>query len=401
MTAKKIPFCTDEEIMDELKKLGYNDISRDVFDMMKDDLSALICEEQYDSKISVTTDEKHSASTVLKYQYNQKPRRISKKLDSNEKSPSVETTSNYDGNFSEVFLSNDDGLKAGPSFEKYKNYKRNNYFKKREILSLENMQERGNSENVPDIDEINYNKEFSEERQFPKVSQTHYEAQKTQIPQVSKNYENKDKDTAVLSSSDGASNIRSFDRYKNTFKNYKMNNYSRKHDIALVEINQEQENIFCETLQNGSSNTDYRSSVSVDTNKIKRKSVKRHKDGKPVITEEYLNIPSIFSSSYPEAQSLDSYKSFSSDDLSWKSNSSTGSITAVSPDASNTPQSNFSLSTTRSVQPRFANVRRKKNDPVTMYNYYKKFWNEFKPPGEKTHDKIRWAVRDKMLDYNL
>ncbi|GIY18443.1 HYLS1_C domain-containing protein [Caerostris darwini] len=164
MTAKKIPFCTDEEIMDELKKLGYNDISRDVFDMMKDDLSALISEEQYDSKISVTTDEKNSASTVLKYQYNQKPRRISKKLDSNEKSPSVETTSNYDGNFSELFSSNDDGLKAGPSFEKYKNYKRNNYFKKREILSSENMQERGSSENVPDIDEINYNKEFSEER---------------------------------------------------------------------------------------------------------------------------------------------------------------------------------------------------------------------------------------------
>ncbi|GIY18442.1 HYLS1_C domain-containing protein [Caerostris darwini] len=179
-----------------------------------------------------------------------------------------------------------------------------------------------------------------------------------------------------------------------------MNNYSRKHDIALVEINQEQENIFCETLQNGSSNTDYRSSVSVDTNKIKRK-VLRHKDGKPVITEEYLNIPSIFSSSYPEAQSLDSYKSFSSDDLSWKSNSSTGSITAVSPDTSNTPRSNFSLSSTRSGQSRFANGRRKKNDPVTMYNYYKKFWNEFKPPGEKTHDKIRWAVRDKMLDYNL
>ncbi|KAG8194748.1 hypothetical protein JTE90_026393 [Oedothorax gibbosus] len=129
------------------------------------------------------------------------------------------------------------------------------------------------------------------------------------------------------------------------------------------------------------------SSVSLEGNKIKRK-VLRHKNGKPVVTEEYIEIPSIFSTT----SSNNSNTSFSSN--------SSGSLSAASPGTSDTPRSTDSLSSTRSVASR-STAGKKKSDPVAMYHYYKKFWNEHKPPGEKSHGKLRWAVRDRMLEYSL
>ncbi|GFY64951.1 HYLS1_C domain-containing protein [Trichonephila inaurata madagascariensis] len=325
MTTQQVPFCTDEELLVELKKLGYNDVAPDVFEMMKDDLSKLVSKEQNNSK-----SEKESTSSDLKYRYSQRQyRKVFRKSPESENSISPEINQSYEQKFS-----------GG----KY-------------------------------------------------VSDTKY------VPDSK--YENKFSDT--LDSCDDSPKIGSFDRYISTFKNYKTNTYSRKHEVVSAENLQELANVTSNSIQDINAETDYTSSTSttsIDINKIKRK-VLRHREGKPIITEEFLDIPSIFNSSYPETQTLDNSKSFSSDDLSWKSNSSTGSMSAVSPDSGSTPRSTFSLSSTRSFNARITNQRKKKNDPVAMYNYYKKFWNEFKPPGEKTHDKLRWAVRDKMLEYNL
>ncbi|GBN54229.1 hypothetical protein AVEN_101598-1 [Araneus ventricosus] len=435
MTAKKIPFCTDEELLDELKKLGYNDVTPDVLEIMKDDLSQLITKDTgqlFHSKRSVSGNEKESTidSDTTKYRYSQKQfHRATRNLTESEKSLPPNIGAEREKKYSDVLSSNGEISKT-TSFEKYKNtlksYKTGNY-RKLESLSVDNIEEKLSAGILDEPgSETDYNEELHgvtneqyqskrsgtkdekesypdlkqsyPQRQIPRLQRTFSDTNKSPVSEVS--FENRFSD--MLSSSDDISRVSAFDRYKNTFQSYKRNNYAKKHENVLPEGNKKQESL-SESNQNITSETEYRSSlssISSDPNKIKRK-VLRHRDGKPVITEEFLDIPSIFNSSYPETQTLDSSKSFSSDDLSWKSNSSTGSISAVSPDASITPRSTFSLSSTRSLHSRLVNPRKKKNDPVAMYNYYKKFWNEFKPPGEKTHDKIRWAVRDKMLDYNL
>ncbi|GFT15146.1 HYLS1_C domain-containing protein [Nephila pilipes] len=330
MTAEKVPICTDEEFLEELKILGYNDVAPDMLEIMKDDLSNLVSKEQNHSKSSVTKSEKESTSSDLKYRYSQRQyRKVLRKPLESENAISPEIDESYEQKFP-------------------------------------------NSKYIPNA------------KYFPETK-----------------YENKFSD--ALDSCDETPKVSSFNRYMNTFKNYKKNNYSRNLETVSTKISQERENVISNSIQDMNLETGYTSlssSASMDVNKIKRK-VLRHREGKPVITEEFLDIPSIFNSSYPETQTLDNSKSFSSDDLSWKSNSSTGSVSAMSPDSGSTPRSTFSLSSTRSFHSRITNQRKKKNDPVAMYNYYKKFWNEFKPPGEKTHDKLRWAVRDKMLDYNL
>lgn len=37
------------------------------------------------------------------------------------------------------------------------------------------------------------------------------------------------------------------------------------------------------------------------------------------------------------------------------------------------------------------------SDPVTLYNQYKRYWSKLSFPGEESHAKLRWAVREKML----
>lgn len=37
------------------------------------------------------------------------------------------------------------------------------------------------------------------------------------------------------------------------------------------------------------------------------------------------------------------------------------------------------------------------SDPVTLYNQYRRYWSKLSFPGEESHSKLRWAVREKML----
>lgn len=43
------------------------------------------------------------------------------------------------------------------------------------------------------------------------------------------------------------------------------------------------------------------------------------------------------------------------------------------------------------------NVINKKCDPVTLYQKYQQEWKHISFPGEATHSKLRWAVRERML----
>ncbi|KAF8796758.1 uncharacterized protein LOC129980513 [Argiope bruennichi] len=431
MTAKKIPFCTDDELLAELKKLGYNDVSPDVLEIMKDDLSQLISKDQYHSKRSIPGNEKESTSNsdTIKHRYSQKQfHRIARNVIEPEKPLLSNVAFERENKYSDV-LTSDGEISKTSSIAKYKNtlksYKIGNYRKHEslsvgnieklstEILDEPNSEAHYHEEQHGVTDELYETKSLQSKNEKESYSTLKQSCSQRQIPRLQRNFSDSNKSpmsdisfdnkfSDVLSSSDDISRASAFDRYKNTFQSYKRNTYAKKHEDLLPECLVKQKDL-TGSNENTISETEYQSSkslISLDSNKMKRK-VLRHRDGKSVITEEFLDIPSIFNSSYPETQTLDSSKSFSSDDLSWKSNGSTGSISAISPDASITPRSTFSLSSTRSLHSRFGNPRKKKNDPVAMYNYYKKFWNEFKPPGEKTHDKIRWAVRDKMLDYNL
>ncbi|KAJ8683670.1 hypothetical protein QAD02_019462 [Eretmocerus hayati] len=42
-------------------------------------------------------------------------------------------------------------------------------------------------------------------------------------------------------------------------------------------------------------------------------------------------------------------------------------------------------------------TKKTNNDPVALYNKYKSIWERLSFPGEETHAKLRWAVREKML----
>ena len=43
------------------------------------------------------------------------------------------------------------------------------------------------------------------------------------------------------------------------------------------------------------------------------------------------------------------------------------------------------------------NKKKANNDQVTLYNKYKSIWEKLSLPGEGTHAKLRWSVREKML----
>lgn len=41
------------------------------------------------------------------------------------------------------------------------------------------------------------------------------------------------------------------------------------------------------------------------------------------------------------------------------------------------------------------------NDAVQRYSYYRQLWNNQRAPGEKTHQRLRWAVRDQLLQKDV
>ena len=44
--------------------------------------------------------------------------------------------------------------------------------------------------------------------------------------------------------------------------------------------------------------------------------------------------------------------------------------------------------------------RKRRNDPVTLYNNYTNFWKHLSLPGEETHAALRWSIRRKMVTAN-
>ncbi|XP_035221714.1 hydrolethalus syndrome protein 1 homolog [Stegodyphus dumicola] len=301
MAASQNPLCTDEELLQELKTLGYENVSPDIFQMMKNDLAELVAEK------------KQSANILPKTSADKPP------------SPPVSEKPS-------ILLPNKKSIGKLPK-----------------TLNLYSRRLRANLSDNPEAISPDSNKE---------------------IP------------VADISDS----------KYK-TVNGYEVNKNSFKIIGQISALNSDSEssdfnkNTLPTTLNKG-------------CRTIKRK-VLRHRDGKPFITEQILAIPSIFDTSYPETESFENSKSFSSDDLSWKSNSSTGSLSPQTTNFLTPSQSTCSLLSSRSTISRLPTVHKKKNDPVAMYNYYKKYWDNFKPPGERRHDQLRWAVRDKMLEYNL
>lgn len=45
----------------------------------------------------------------------------------------------------------------------------------------------------------------------------------------------------------------------------------------------------------------------------------------------------------------------------------------------------------------FRNLGSRKSDPVQRYHEYRRFWDAFKAPGEKSHKNLRWMVRERMM----
>lgn len=129
------------------------------------------------------------------------------------------------------------------------------------------------------------------------------------------------------------------------------------------------------------------------TKSIKRK-VLRHRNGQSIITEELLSNPYFPNSLLSVDDSMRSSGSSSGDDI--LSNSS-GSFSSLK---SSSLSSTLSTTSTRSITSTPNVGKKKKSDRVARYNYYRKYWDTFKPPGEKNHDKVRWGIRDKMLAYN-
>lgn len=313
MATDEPPFCTDEELLLELKKLGYSDVTADAFLMVKKDLSELVLKERSVPKNSLKYQQRYKNS-----KYSSPPtKEIKPTTFLPERSPTFVI---------------DTKLKTPLGYSSPSSY-------------------------IPDVSPNKYNSNERTQSQNLSGEEATENSDDTPIS-------NESPDTSITSMS--------FGKYRERLKTFKAGR------------------------QPNSPNKESSSSVSLEGNRIKRK-VLRHKNGKPVITEEYIEIPSIFNTPTSDVTP----KSISSDDLSFKTNSSSGSLSAASPETSDTPRSTDSMSSSRSVLGRVSMPRKKKSDPVAMYNFYKKFWNEYKPPGEKKHEKLRWAVRDRMLDYSL
>ena len=42
-----------------------------------------------------------------------------------------------------------------------------------------------------------------------------------------------------------------------------------------------------------------------------------------------------------------------------------------------------------------------KTNPMQKFHQYKKMWNKQKVPGEKTHNDLRWSIREQMLEKHV
>jgi hypothetical protein len=40
-------------------------------------------------------------------------------------------------------------------------------------------------------------------------------------------------------------------------------------------------------------------------------------------------------------------------------------------------------------------------DSVQLYSYYRQQWASQRAPGEKTHQSLRWAIRDQLLQKDI
>lgn len=431
------PFCSDEELLEELNKLGYDEVSPDVFSMMKDDLSELVEKEQnsqqlseYDFNdasppspnfLSSSSDaliENRSEQEIARKSDSSVSRKVKKKSqnkssrvlnDSHSESNRWQNVSNkLKGKSSNASLDfenlydtadDDDVLeKIGNSHNEL--YDTNRMEENDIYLSRQNSRSDINKNddikygvsktNTYEGDDYDLGSKNDKYMSNPDVSVSKYRNNGFKESKYSSSKGKFQNQAYVLSNTQKAAN----DDYstktsKDAFKTFKLDKNSSESIESLRNYRGSDFNLNTSGSSTGS-----------EIKTMKRK-VLRRRNGRSIITEELVQVPDIFDTSYPESENLNSSKSFSSDDLSCKSNSSTGSITAISPETIKSSPSTLSLTSTRSTSFRIPNSRKKKSDPVAMYGYYRKFWDNFKPPGENTHDRLRWAIRDKMLEYNI
>lgn len=57
----------------------------------------------------------------------------------------------------------------------------------------------------------------------------------------------------------------------------------------------------------------------------------------------------------------------------------------------------FSVIRSKSLLPDPKKHNRGNNDPVALYEKYSAYWNTVSFPGEESHARLRWSVREKML----
>ncbi|XP_015906212.1 uncharacterized protein [Parasteatoda tepidariorum] len=398
---------TDEEIYKELHELGIHDVSKETFEKMKQDLIDMVVSSEisgsHEEIKNYTTPETDSISlNSLKRSLFHDPSPNensfsnssyvadlqSKAIANKNIRHTLKSSKIYSSSTDVSISTNDLPLRTRnlPNiYENYETYHTVSENKSREQFSSEEDRVRMGYKFLPSGEEIS----CKSLPQLGGISQTNKslhtrspisKPKNERLPEVQKSLEiSSEMDSLQIDDSPKMESI--LGDYRKRLINYKLGNRLRQKIIKTAESDSDHDAL--------SKNETSLNSTVVD-GKLKRK-ILRYKDGKPVVTEELVDIPSIFSSCYPS--SLSTTNSYS--DLSFKSNSSSGSIVAVSPES--TPRSTLSnTSKTHALKP----PRKKKSDPVAMYNYYKKFWDNFKPPGEKSHQKLRWAVRDKMLEYS-
>lgn len=444
MSRYNTPFCSDEELMKELNELGYDEVPPDVFEKMKGDLSDLVAKDQ-DSHSKIA--ENQPDAPISEYDYNDESPQSSKYLPatSDDLGEWRTTQENYKKADSRVsrktkrksqksnlsrLKSQDDEI-SGLEYSRFQNtynglevrsshasLERSNindadvlskfgnsqdkrakvnkskstdvYVSRNSKIDQNRIEDIGYSSNAkklsPKENEFELNYSLKEDGLESCVS-----VAKIKNKAIKESKSAKWEKIREMSDSQNSLNDNTLKDVNDAFKAFNLEeNYSEPYVSTLNSYK-------CSDINLNTSDT-----ISSEKRTIKRK-ILRRRNGRSVITEELVAIPSIFDTSYPETENLNSSKSFSSDDLSYKSNSSTGSVTVLSPGPESSIKSSpstFSLCS-RSTSLRISNTRKKKSDPVAMYNYYKKFWDNFKPPGENTRDRLRWAVRDKMLEYHI
>lgn len=439
MSRYSTPFCSDEELLKELNELGYDEVPPDVFERMKDDLSDLVAKEQ-DSRSKIVENERDAPLSEYGYNdespqsylpatsddlgewrttqenYKKADSRVSRKTKRKSQKSNLRHLNSQDDDISALdcnrFQNTDNELEVRSSHAS---------LERRNINDADVLSEFKNSQDK----RAKVNKSKSTDIYVPrnsKIDQNRNEDIK--YSSISKKLSPKENEFELDYSlkEDGLESYVSVAKVKNkALKESKSSKWEKIREMSdsenslsdntLKDVNDAFKafNLDDDYSEPKVSSTIYKSSDinlnTSDTTSSEKKTIKRkilrRRNGRSVITEELVEIPSIFDTSYPENENLNSSKSFSSDDLSYKSNSSTGSVTVLSPESSiKSSPSTFSLSS-RSTSLRISNTRKKKSDPVAMYNYYKKFWDNFKPPGENTRDRLRWAVRDKMLEYHI